>query len=278
MTVDQIPIGRFSVATRLTQKALRYYDGKGLLVPEAKDPITGYRYYNGGQIQRGVKIKHLSTLGFSVEEIAAYLEAEAAGDKNKLGSLVEARLRDTEEELIRLRRVASLLDNNHITEMMKKTMSEPEVKDVPGARVISKWMKGSYVEAIGKLIGDLMAVLYSPENQASFVKMVGPIMTFYHDEDYKETDADVEVAVPVTGKVTIEDPGVEVRNLPPRRVASLVHKGSYESIGLAYAKLHEYMAANGLEAAGPMTDVYLNDPNTVEPDEVLTEIQAPIKP
>jgi hypothetical protein len=47
ITVDQIPIGRFSVITRLTQNALRYYDKKGLLVPEAKDTITGYRSHTG---------------------------------------------------------------------------------------------------------------------------------------------------------------------------------------------------------------------------------------
>lgn len=67
MTVDQIPIGRFSVITRLSQKALRYYDQKGILTPEAKDTITGYRYYTGTQIQQGVKIKHLTELGFSLE-------------------------------------------------------------------------------------------------------------------------------------------------------------------------------------------------------------------
>ncbi|WP_243684252.1 MerR family transcriptional regulator [Methanosarcina barkeri] len=37
MSVDQIPIGKFSFMTRLSQKALRLYDRKGLLVPEAKD-------------------------------------------------------------------------------------------------------------------------------------------------------------------------------------------------------------------------------------------------
>jgi DNA-binding transcriptional MerR regulator len=35
--VDQIPIGKFSFMTRLSQKALRLYDRKGLLVPEEKN-------------------------------------------------------------------------------------------------------------------------------------------------------------------------------------------------------------------------------------------------
>jgi DNA-binding transcriptional MerR regulator len=71
MTVDQIPIGRFSVVTRLSLKALRYYDEKGILVPKAKDPFTGYRYYTGDQIAVGVKISTLTGLGFSLEETAA---------------------------------------------------------------------------------------------------------------------------------------------------------------------------------------------------------------
>lgn len=276
MTVDQIPIGRFSAVTRLTQKALRYYESKGLLVPEAKDPFTGYRYYTGGQIQRGVKIRHLSDLGFTVEGMAEYLEAEQAGDRKRLSALVEARLEETKVELDRLRRVASLLDGNHSTELMKESMSEPSVKDVPSVRVLSKRDKGPIGETVGRLIGELMAAVTAPENQANYVKIVGPFMTIYHDNEYRELDADLEVAVPVTGKVTLSDPALEVKNLPVRRVACLVHKGSYETIGPAYAKLYEYIIREGFELSGPMMDLYLNDPNTVAPGEVLTEIQAPI--
>ena len=275
MTVDQIPIGRFSTVTRLTRKALRLYDRRGLLVPKAKDNITGYRYYTGDQIQRGVRIKYLSALGFGLDEIAEYLEAEASGDVSKVSDLVDSRLRSTEEELLRLRRVASLLKNN--IELMKETMSEPLVKEVPETRVISKRDKGPIGETIGRLIGELMGVIQMPENQANFVKIVGPFMTLYHDHEYKEQDADLELAVPITGKVTLSDPSIEVKNLPRRRVASLVHKGSYETIGPAYAKLYDYVVRSGLELSGPMMDVYLNDPNTVEPDEILTEIQAPVK-
>jgi effector-binding domain-containing protein len=275
MTVDQIPIGRFSTVTRLTKKALRLYDKRGLLVPKAKDNVTGYRYYTGDQIQRGVRIKHLSALGFGLEEIAEFLEAEATGDLSRVGGLVNSRLRSTEEELVRLRRVASLLNNN--IELMKETMSEPLVKEVPKTRVISKRDKGPIGETIGRLIGDLMGVIYKPENQANLVKIVGPFMTVYHDHEYKELDADLEMVVPISGKVTVSDPGLEIKNLPSRRVASLVHKGSYETIGPAYAKLYEYVVRSGLELSGPMMDVYLNDPNTVEPDEILTEIQVSVK-
>ena len=81
MIIDQIPIGRYSVITRLSQKALRYYDKKEILIPEAKDPFTGYRYYTGAQIQQGIMIKHLTDLGLNLVEIQRYIKAEKNNDE-----------------------------------------------------------------------------------------------------------------------------------------------------------------------------------------------------
>jgi effector-binding domain-containing protein len=102
-------------------------------------------------------------------------------------------------------------------------------------------------------------------------------MTLYHDQEYKEEDALMEVAVPITGRVTVTDPEMEVRNLQPMKVVSLINKGPYETVGQAYSRLHEYMMAQGHEYAGPVMELYLSDPQKVPPEEILTEIQAPIK-
>ena len=276
MTVDQIPIGRFSIVTRLSLKALRYYDEKGILAPKAKDPFTGYRNYTGDQITVGVKISTLTGLGFSLEEIAEILEAEEKEDQAAIEKRLKERLSETRIEINRLERVAALLSNGK-GEMLKMTLTEPVVKETTTLRVMSKRAKGEYGPTIGRLIGELMQCIYSPENQRNFVKMVGPLMTIYHDHEYKEEEADLEVAVPISGRVTVTDPSIEVRNIPPQRVVSLIHKGPYESMGQAYAKLNEHITKNGLSYAGPMMDLYLNDPNKVSRDEVMTEIQAPIR-
>ena len=276
MTVDQIPIGKFSAATRLTQKALRYYDEKGILVPQAKDNITGYRYYTADQITIAVKIKTLTGLGLTLEETSDFIEAENLGDRDAIKTLLHNHLARTREKITRLERVAALLTDHRTEELIKMTLTEPIVKDVPAMRVISKSGTGSYGLTIGKLIGELMQCLYSPENQRNFVKMVGPVMTIYHDEDYKEEHANMEVAIPVTGKITATE-GIEVRNLKATRVASLIHKGSYETISPAYPRLHEYVMKNNLQITGQLMDLYLSDPNTTPKDEIMTEIQIPVK-
>lgn len=276
MTADQIPIGRFSLVTRLSMKALRYYDEKGILTPKAKDPFTGYRYYTGDQIAVGVKISTLNDLGFTLEETASILEAEEAGDHAAVEERVKTRLRATKNEINRLERVAALLSNNK-SEMMKMTLTEPVIKETPALRVLSKRAKGKYGPTIGRLIGEIMQCVYSPDNQRNFVKVVGPIMTIYHDHEYKEEDADMEVAVPVTGRVTVTDPAMEVRNVPPQHVLSTIHKGPYETISQAYAKLGEYMAKKGYEYAGPPMELYLSDPQQTPPDEIMTEMQVPVR-
>ena len=275
MTVDQIPITRFSIITRITPKALRYYDQLGLLIPAAKDTLTGYRYYTADQLERGVRIKTLCSLGLSLEEVARYLDAEEKGDKDVVQALMEKHLCLTRGEIVRLQRIEALLKQSN-KELMKMALSEPVIKDVPALRVVSKREKGSYGETIGRLIGELCGTIFRPDNQRNLVKMSGPCMAIYHDQEYKEKDADIEVAIPVTGRIEV-DAGVNVKNLPPVRVLAVVHKGSYDTLHLTYKDLYEYMMKNRMEFAGPGRELYLNDPGKTTPEELLTEIQMPIK-
>jgi len=275
MTIDQIPIGKFSVLTRISPKALRYYDSKGLLVPEARDSITGYRYYTAGQLERGVKVRTLTLLGFSLDDIAVILKSLDDGDLDSYKMILNKQLSQTRAEISRLERIESLLENPD--EMIKMTLTEPVEKKIPQLRILSKTQRGSISELMSNLIGDVMGVIYHPDNQRNLVKMTGPLMTLYHEPEPDLEDMCVDVAVPITGKISLTDPDAEVRNLPAETVLSLVHKGPYDSIGLAYQKLMEYAASKNIELTGPFRELYLNDPQVTDPEDIMTEIQAPLK-
>ncbi len=275
MTVDQIPISRFSIITRISPKALRYYDRLGMLVPAARDSLTGYRYYTADQLERGVRIKTLCTLGFGLEEIASFLDAESRGNGAVVGALMAEKLSKTRKEIARLQWIEELLTNKNV-ELIKMALSEPVTKDVPALRVVSKRDRGSYGETIGRLIGELCDVVIRPENQRNLVKVSGPVMAIYHDQECKENDADIEVALPITGRIEV-DAGMEVKNLPAIRVLAVVHKGSYETLHVTYKELFDYMMKNGMEFSAPSRELYLNDPCKTPTDELMTEIQVLIK-
>ena len=143
MPTDQIPIGKFSFMTRLSQKALRLYDRKGLLVPEAKDPLTGYRYYTVSQLEKGVKIKILSFLGFSLEEISMLLDAESKGSYEHMEAFFRNKLEKTRFEIRQLQKIEGILqgackNSNKILELFEMSVTEPVIKEIPEMRVVSK--------------------------------------------------------------------------------------------------------------------------------------------
>jgi AraC family transcriptional regulator len=60
-------------------------------------------------------------------------------------------------------------------------------------------------------------------------------------------------------------------------MAKTHHKGPYEECGPTYEKLFAWLAANGKKIVGPTRELYLNDPHEVPPEEILTEIFAPVE-
>ncbi|RKN46503.1 MerR family transcriptional regulator [Micromonospora endolithica] len=64
-----LTIGAFARAAGLTPKALRLYDGTGLLPPAAVDPESGYRLYTPEQLERARLIAALRRIGMPLAEI-----------------------------------------------------------------------------------------------------------------------------------------------------------------------------------------------------------------
>lgn len=279
MAYDQIPIGRFSLITQLSQKALRLYDERGLLVPEAKDLCTGYRYYTGAQIPRGVSIKTLCGLGFSLCEIDVLLVAKAEHDTATIRELFEKRRRDIRSEVARLQQIEAILKNEAASlESIYMSLNEPLVKEIPPLRIVGKKGVGSYSETISRLMPELCSQLFSEENTKNGLKVTGPFMSLYHDCEYREKDATVECAAPVTGRVVISDSAMEVRTIPGGKCLSLIHTGPYSRLHEAWSRIGTYAEKQGFVANGPHRELYLNDPCSVSEEDLLTELQIPIDP
>jgi hypothetical protein len=61
-------------------------------------------------------------------------------------------------------------------------------------------------------------------------------------------------------------------NIAPIR-ATTVHRGPYEQIGPAYHTLTGWISEHGHDIAGPPREIYLNDPQMVPPEDLLTRVE-----
>ncbi len=154
-------------------------------------------------------------------------------------------------------------------------MSEVSITQVKAQVVVGMWKRGTY-EEIGPMIAKVCKYA-----QASGAQIQGRPTFICHEtpreaiKANEQATADVEVVIPV-GKVVKGEGDITCYELPGGRMARIVHKGPYEKSAPAYKKLFEWIAENRKKVVGPIREVYLNDPREVSPEEILTEIYAPI--
>ena len=279
-------IGDFSKLSKVSVKALRYYDEIGLLKPARVDPFTGYRYYSADQLPRLNRILALKDLGLSLQQIARLLDNELPSAQIR-GML---RMKQAQiEQQVALERARLARVEAHLRQIEQEDT-------MPTYEVVLKRLEPQTVVAIRDVVptfGDQGALwkelaAYLKQHGA---KAAGPSLTIYHDTEYKEREVDLEVATPVSEPV----PGNErvmVRELPgAESMACVVHQGSYEGLGQAYTALLAWIEANAYRIVGPSREVYLRcpdneyeDPEAVgyadyvahDPADYVTEVQFPV--
>jgi effector-binding domain-containing protein len=154
-------------------------------------------------------------------------------------------------------------------------MNEVTVVQVNPQRVLGMRKRGTYAE-IGPMI--VRVYKYAVTQKAGIVGR--PIFVCHETprqamKANEESNADVEVAIPVARQV--EGTGdVICHELAGGSMARIVHKGPHETCAPTYRQLFAWIAEQHKKITGPTREVYLNDPRRVPPEEILTEIYAPI--
>jgi hypothetical protein len=83
---------------------------------------------------------------------------------------------------------------------------------------------------------------------------------------------------PPEGAVLPAGGPVRLERLAEGRVAQVLHVGPYEAEGPTIARLHAWIAEQGLERHGRHHEIYLDDPRTTPPEELRTVLRHPVRP
>ena len=271
-----LKIGEFSKLAQVSVKTLRYYDELGLLRPDWVDRYTGYRYYSLQQLPRLNRLLALRELGFPLAQIERLLREDlTAGELQRLMQLRQAEIeQQVQAEQARLARVASRL--RQIEQEGRQPRYEVLVKPVLPRLVAGIRDTVAEYRDIGSLIGELRSYL---AGRGIAADPLAPCLAVYYDAEYRDRGADVEVAVPLAGRLR-GSARVAVHELSgSATAASLVHTGGYDRIPTAYRALMTWTQANGYRPSGPNREIYLQGFETgTDPGSFVTELQLPIQP
>jgi DNA-binding transcriptional MerR regulator len=268
-------IGQFSKLCRVPVSTLRYYSDQGLLPPAEIDTFTGYRYYSLDQLPRLNHILALKDLNLSLEQIATLLdEAPEVAELRGMLRMKQIEIeQDIAEEQARLERVAARLKQIEEEGMM------------PPYEVVLKQVEPQHVLSIREVIADssgvptLLMTVYGEMMQRG-IESVNTPMTIFHDPEFKQSELDVEIAIPV--EETVKEPipleggrTIQIGELPPISAASVVYEGEYDQLDSPYATIGRWIESNGYKIVGSPRELYLRPPS--EEHAALTEIQYPVE-
>src|ERR1700722_1582277 len=89
-------IGEMARSSGLSVSALRFYDGAGVLVPAWVDPVSGYRWYEPGQLEESRLLARLRRADMPLADIRLVLAGWSSADTDLVRKLLQAHLRRLE--------------------------------------------------------------------------------------------------------------------------------------------------------------------------------------
>lgn len=264
-----VPIGRFSKMTRLSVKALRLYDEIGLLTPAHVDSSSGYRYYELSQANRAEAVRILRSVEMPLDEIRVVLDTNDSELVHK--QLVFHRERLAQQLADQERMLA------YLEALIKREDGimpyDVEIREAEPIEVAAVRLRTN-LKTVGTDISRGFGTLVPALGAAGLVPVGAPLIV-YHDIIDEETDGEIEVCIPIAGEFAGSGDAY-ARQLEGGAMASTIHRGPYREIGPAYHTVTGWVAEHGHEIAGPPREVYLNDPQEVPEEELLTRVDFPI--
>ncbi len=266
-------IGEFSNLVRVSPRMLRHYEKCGLLYPAEIDRFTGYRQYSATQIPLLTNIVMLRDAGFSIDEIGGILPR--MDDSAYMNKVIRAKMASVERAIGAGREKLERLTQMSGTVRKERNIMlyDVELKKLEAVKVLSLRGIIPHYNEEGILWEKLTK--YIVENN---IKCHSGGYSVYYDDEYKESDPDVEIAIPVD-ELGESKGGFVYKEYPAIGLAATLRfsgpmDGGYDAAG---EKLANWMEQNGYAFAGNLRGHVITPPDEdPNPEHWLTELQAPV--
>ncbi|MCB0136938.1 MAG: MerR family transcriptional regulator [Caldilineaceae bacterium] len=279
-------IGDFSRLAQVSVRMLRHYDKLGLLTPSHIDKFTGYRYYTIDQLARLNRILALNGLGLTLQEIADLLGDGNEVPVDQLRGMLVLRRKELERELADKRwQLASV--EARLQQIEQENDPDPYeviVKSLEPLPVASIRLVSPTVQEVGYYCNTIYGQLYRRLREHG-IELGEPEVTFYHNEEYADTDIDMEVATAIDGAVlkgAPVDDALIFRSVPGCDLAAaLIFEGAFEDVVAPIQSLLRWIGLHKHVPAGPLRELHLSGPahKNEAPDSInVIELQVPIAP
>ena len=187
--MEEVSIGEFARRSRLSIKALRLYDKRGVLVPARVDEASGYRYYDVAELEEAHLVAMLRQLDFRLAAIRKLL----ACDPVDAADQIAAHWRKVESAHDARRELADYLVNR--LSGKSYVMYEVATREIPERSVLC--LKRNVDEKGAWALGKEFIAILRERPLPKMEGREGAMFSIYWGEVSADSDGPVEWCKPV---------------------------------------------------------------------------------
>ncbi|EOP54281.1 hypothetical protein KOY_02654 [Bacillus cereus VDM021] len=259
-------IGRFSNLCDVPVKTIRYYSDIGLLEPSYVDPETSYRYYDYDKMKELKAILVLKDCQFSLNEIEQVLKSKDMKDLDVRLKKKTEELKYQQEQIIKqinnIQQIKKFIKNDE-TFIPEPTLSSCYIEERKDTQVVS------IRKTINMFEMDTLVKMLFERIYAYQFNMDGELLAIFHQKDWRQKKADVELLLPVK----VDKNEEYLTRVPGGMYACVNVEGPYSELHYGYNRLKVWVAEQSLHVKGMYMEQYIKG---LVPSKVVNPIN--IKP
>lgn len=274
MTKQGYTISQMSEISKISKKALRFYDDLGL-ISSKRQGGNNYRYYTQDELLAIPPLKYYKQMGFNLSEIRAAFEV---GSNTSLSALrkmfmnkIELLQQDEKLLFLRLTSVRDWLDLLYEAEIVLENCQQSvSVRYIQSESML--FMDQTFVSDIKSAIINMDFTNYVAEVNNN---ITGPVIINFSSIENRVQNE--EQPVKLLQKTIFPCPEDKVVAYGGHLAASCYHIGSHETIGGTYRKLQRWCTANNYICDAGSYERYVTDFWTTNNDSLfVTEVLVKI--
>jgi DNA-binding transcriptional MerR regulator len=250
-----IRIGDFARLARVSVRALRHYEAKGLLSPAHVDASSRYRYYDAQQLAVLERLLLLKDLGLSLTTIRTLLAVPAAEFRSAISKhrgFLSSQIEEQKRMLARVSALEAWLVNEGDSSPGKlRSRAGDGVIRTKSFLPMRALCTRAFVDAGSHAIS---AMFEETERQARRSRADQPPVLLLHNAPTSVRRLDAEVCIPVSASCRLRG----VREIDPEPLAaSITYRGPYAGTADLYPRMREWLSRQKLVLAKrPLREIY----------------------
>lgn len=261
-----LTIGTFSRLGHISVRMLRHYDAIGLLHPAYTDTQTGYRYYEGRQLETLGRIALLKHYRFTLSEITGLLALDAGALREAMHAKRLALYAEAASLDETLRRMDRHIENMEAMNMDHQAYQVTVMEEVP--QRIFGIRRTIHIGQVHALFQDVRGAM-----EERGLTQAGAALFYFLGEEFNYERMDVEAAFPVA------QAHPDTRMTPGGPHVATMHIGPYDAVRGAYEAIAAFLDAHPeWDVCGPGVERYIRDETDgAAPQAYETGVLFPVK-